>query len=83
MVMEVRGVIPPTTPSRITSPVPAVNTRLWAPSMVLVTPEKVMSPAPGPVEMVTSPPKVVGPVMVILLLPLVRLLSRVNPPAAV
>ena len=79
--MEVNGVAP-TTPPSTTSPIPAVNTRAFAPVMVLVAPLKVMFPTPVFVEIVRSAPRVVGPVMVTLLLVVDKLPLSVTPPIA-
>ena len=62
----VNSVVAPTPPSRATLPVPAVMLRFPSPLMVLLLPLNRTSPAPAPVLMDTSPPKVVAPVTVTL-----------------
>lgn len=56
------GTVPPTTPPKVTIPVPAVNVKEKAP---LIVPVVVISAPDTPVELITAfPVRVIGPVNV-------------------
>lgn len=61
-VKEESGVAAPTAPVKAIVPVPPVNDKLWAPSIVLL--KEMFAPPPVTVLTVTGPVRVTGPVIV-------------------
>ena len=80
IVIAPKGVVPPTAPVNVMSPVPAVSVRACVPSSVL---EKRILPEPAAVLIATGPDSVVGDTNVTSSSVVVTLPAVVMPPGAV